>query len=200
MLEPRAVFQSLYRSAVIEAISECSDQWAKSNLEERVGLVESQMVEQYDVLVRTGHSSSLFRRKYLEAQSGRLCRIRSNQVCLVCLVRAAQHRWECGHTLCDHCAQVFGFPVPGFEYKFTLPFCLCCLYRRPLVIDVLPPTMNPTILAIDGGGVRGVIPLEFLVLIQEVLGSCALQDLIDLGLGTSSGMYEFIPILSPLLY
>lgn len=114
MLEPRAVFQSLYRSAVIEAISECSDQWAKSNLEERVGLVECQMVEQYDVLVRTGHSSSLFRREYLETQSGRLCRIRSNQVCLVCLVRAAQHRWECGHTLCDHCAQVLGFPVLGF--------------------------------------------------------------------------------------
>lgn len=68
------------------------------------------------------------------------------------------------------------------------------------MIDVLPPTMNPTILAIDGGGVRGVIPLEFLILIQEILGSCALQDLIDLDLGTSSGMYQFIPILSSLLY
>lgn len=60
------------------------------------------------------------------------------------------------------------------------------------MIDVLPPTMNPTILAIDGGGVRGVIPLEFLILIQENLGSCALQDLIDLSIGTSSGLYYFI--------
>ncbi|KAK9604833.1 hypothetical protein V6Z93_002782 [Aspergillus fumigatus] len=58
----------------------------------------------------------------------------------------------------------------------------------PLVIDVLPPTMNPTILAIDGGGVRGVIPLEFLVLMQEHLGpSCPLQDLVELAVGTSSG-------------
>ncbi|EAW20659.1 patatin-like phospholipase family protein [Aspergillus fischeri NRRL 181] len=58
----------------------------------------------------------------------------------------------------------------------------------PLVIDILSPTMNPTILAIDGGGVRGVIPLEFLVLIQEHLGpSCPLQDLVDLAVGTSSG-------------
>ncbi|THC87635.1 hypothetical protein EYZ11_012916 [Aspergillus tanneri] len=47
--------------------------------------------------------------------------------------------------------------------------------------------MNPTILAIDGGGVRGVIPLEFLNLIQENLGLCPLQDLIDLAIGTSSG-------------
>lgn len=60
------------------------------------------------------------------------------------------------------------------------------------MIDVLPPTMNPTILAIDGGGVRGVIPLEFLILIQENLGSCALQDLIDLSIGTSSGLCYFI--------
>lgn len=66
------------------------------------------------------------------------------------------------------------------------------------MIDVLPPTMNPTILAIDGGGVRGVIPLEFLILIQEILGSCSLQDLVDLSLGTSSGVYQFIPVLSPL--
>lgn len=29
--------------------------------------------------------------------------------------------------------------------------------------------MNPTILAINGGGVRGEIPLEFLLLIQEYL-------------------------------
>ena len=196
MLDPRAVFQSLYRPAVIEAIGECSGWLAESSPEERAGLVECQMVEQYDILVKTGRSSSLFRREYLETQSGRLCGIRSNQVCLICLVRAAQHRWECGHTLCDHCAQVFGFPASGFEYKFTLPSCLCCLYRRPLVIDVLPPTMNPTILAIDGGGVRGVIPLEFLILIQENLGSCALQDLFDLSIGTSSGLYYFITILS----
>lgn len=189
MLEPRAVFQSLYKSAVVEAIGECSGWWAGSNPEERAGLVEYQMVKQYDFLVQTGHSSSLFRREYLQTQSGRLCRIRSNQICLVCLVRTAQHRWECGHTLCDNCVQVFGSPVPCFEYKFILRFCLCCLYRRPLVVDTLPPTMNPTILAIDGGGVRGVIPLEFLILIQESLGSCALQDLIDLGIGTSSGMY-----------
>ena len=192
MLDPRAVFQSLYRPAVIEAIGECSGWLAESSPEERAGLVECQMVDQYDILVKTGSSSSLFRREYLETQSGWLCRIRSNQICLICLVRAAQHRWECGHTLCDHCAQVFGFPASGFEYKFTLPSCLCCLYRRPLVIDVLPPTMNPTILAIDGGGVRGVIPLEFLILIQENLGSCALQDLIDLSIGMSSGLYYFI--------
>lgn len=54
-------------------------------------------------------------------------------------------------------------------------------------MDVLPPTMSPTILAIDGGGVRGVIPLEFLALIQEHLRPCVIQDVVDVALGTSSG-------------
>jgi hypothetical protein len=48
--------------------------------------------------------------------------------------------------------------------------------------------MNPTILAIDGGGVRGGIPLEFLLLIQEYLGpDCKIQDVVDLSVGSSSG-------------
>jgi patatin-like phospholipase/acyl hydrolase len=51
--------------------------------------------------------------------------------------------------------------------------------------------MNPTILAIDGGGVRGAIPLEYLLLIQESLGrDCKIHDLIDLSVGSSSGTFE----------
>lgn len=66
--------------------------------------------------------------------------------------------------------------------------CLYCLYSRPLVVNILPLMMNPTILAINSGGVQGVIPLEYLILIQESLSPfCCLQDLVDLAVGTSSG-------------
>lgn len=57
-----------------------------------------------------------------------------------------------------------------------------------MAIDVLPPTMNPTLLAIDGGGVRAGIPLEYLLLIQEALGTeCRVRDLVDLSVGPSAG-------------
>lgn len=57
-----------------------------------------------------------------------------------------------------------------------------------MAVDVLPPTMNPTILAIDGGGVRAGIPLEHLLLIQEALGTeCKVRDLVDLSVGPSAG-------------
>ncbi|KAJ5456073.1 uncharacterized protein N7458_004337 [Penicillium daleae] len=82
--------------------------------------------------------------------------------------------------------RVFGVPVSGREYRFIIKGCLYCLYQRPLVVDVLPPTMSPTILAIDGGGVRGVIPLEFLLLVQEHLHPCSIQDVVALAVGTSS--------------
>lgn len=48
--------------------------------------------------------------------------------------------------------------------------CLVCLSEASLVINILPPTLNPTILAIDGGGVCRGILLEYLLLIQEQLG------------------------------
>ena len=43
-------------------------------------------------------------------------------------------------------------------------------------------------MSIDGGGIGGVIPLEFLKNIQDLVGpQCPVQDLFDLVIGTSSG-------------
>jgi patatin-like phospholipase/acyl hydrolase len=52
---------------------------------------------------------------------------------------------------------------------------------------VQPQTASPSVLSIDGGGVRGVIPLEFLMLVEEHLHPCKIQNVIDLAIGTSSG-------------
>ncbi|KAL4924643.1 patatin-like phospholipase family protein [Aspergillus undulatus] len=185
---PRMVFQALYRSAVVLALKRTTSHQSARPLEELTGMVECRMVEQFDQLERMGFQSWRLRQEQLRALSGHLSSIRSNRICLFCLIQSAQHRLECGHTLCDHCAQVYGSPASEIEYRFTVSVCLCCLYQKPFTVDVLPPTANPTVLAIDGGGVRGVIPLEFLVLVQEHLGrSCPLQNMIDLAIGTSSG-------------
>ncbi|KAL3473200.1 acyl transferase/acyl hydrolase/lysophospholipase [Aspergillus californicus] len=143
LLEPRAVFRTLYLSPLIRGIRDYDDQ-QKSGTE--VGDLTGQV--ELD----------------------------------------AQHAQACHHALCDICAQLFGRPAADAEYQFTVSNCLICLSGGTLVIDVLPPTMNPTILAIDGGGVRGGIPLEYLLLIQEQLGpQCSMRDLVDLSVGSSSG-------------
>jgi patatin-like phospholipase/acyl hydrolase len=56
--------------------------------------------------------------------------------------------------------------------------------------------MSPAVLALDGGGVRGVIPFEFLLLVQEHLRPCTLQDVIDLAIGTSSGQSQSNHVMS----
>ncbi|CAG8428380.1 unnamed protein product [Penicillium salamii] len=126
------------------------------------------------------------RKSQLASQSGWICRIRSNKICLYCLFQNAQHVLGCGHTLCDHYAHVFGTPSVGIEYEFTIRGYIYCLYQRPLIASVLPLTMSPSVLTIDGGGVKGVIPLEFLLLVHEHLHPYRIQDIVDLALGTSS--------------
>ena len=181
------VFQTLYRAVVRQSYERFKAMWPRACPSEQTDLVERHFCELFKRHMETAASSVDLRREQLKAQSGRISRLQSNRICLYCVLHSAQHILACGHTVCDACAQVFGTPTPGLEYQFTLKGCLYCLYQRPLVVDVLPPTMSPTVLAIDGGGVRGVIPLEFLILVQEHLRPCAIQDVTDLALGTSSG-------------
>ncbi|CAG8091153.1 unnamed protein product [Penicillium nalgiovense] len=162
-INPRMVFGTLYRSVVIIAYRSSKALWPNMCPTKESDLVEFHFSRLYKRFSENVVSSANLRKEELKSFSA------------------------CGHTVCDRCAQVFRSPTPGLEYQFTIKGCLYCLYQRPLVVDVLLPTISPTILAIDGGGVRGVIPLEFLLLVQEHLRPCAIQDVVDLALGTSSG-------------
>jgi hypothetical protein len=183
------VFRTLYRSAIVDAYHERAGYWPDRPSEDQASEVEAHLIDLFDALVQTDQTAVELRKSQLASQSGWLCRIRSNTICLYCVFQTAQHVLGCGHTLCDRCAHVFGTPTVGLEYQFTIRGCIYCLYQRPLVASILPPTMSPSVLAIDGGGVRGVIPLEFLLLIQEHLHPCRIQDVVDLALGTSSGRF-----------
>ncbi|KAL2801854.1 patatin-like phospholipase [Aspergillus granulosus] len=187
MLEPRIVFRTLYLPAVVRGGQRANSALGQRG-DELVDLVEREFVRGFHQVSTSTKTSVELQRETLMSLSHELGKIQSHTICLYCLVRCAQHCQRCHHSICDHCAQVFGSPASNVEYQFTLSMCLLCLSRDKLVVDVLPPTMTPTILAIDGGGVRGVIPLEYLILIQESLGrDCKLCDLVDLSVGPSSG-------------
>lgn len=109
------------------------------------------------------------RKEQLKSFSSQVSRIQSSRICLVCLLRSAQHILVYRYIVYDRYTQIFGSPTSGLEYQFTIKGYLYYLYQRPLVVDILPPTISPTILTIDSNRVRGVIPLEFLLLVQEHL-------------------------------
>jgi hypothetical protein len=116
--------------------------------------------------------------------------IKTNKTCLFCCFRTPQHTLSCGHTICDICVQIFGDAVIGAEYKYTINACILCKAvpsAGSLTAKLKPPTCGIRILGIDGGGTRGVIPLEFLLQTQKLLGSCVIQDFFDIVVGTSSG-------------
>lgn len=100
--------------------------------------------------------------------------------------RKPEQVFTCGHAICDVCVEIFGNAILEHEYCYIV-ICILC-QNGNLVAKLKPPTAGVRILSIDGGGVRGVIPLEFLSLLQDLVGTaCPIQDLFDLAIGTSSG-------------
>lgn len=58
-------------------------------------------------------------------------------------------------------------------------------------VRLKPPTASIRILSIDGGGIRGIVPLETLSLLQQLIRSdCPIQELFDLAYGTSIGEHS----------
>lgn len=112
----------------------------------------------------------------------------SHGTCLFCIRRRPEHVVTCEHAICDTCVRRCGESVIGKEYHFEVNGCVLCITRGKLVARLKPPTAGARILSIDGGGSRGVVPLEFLGLLQEYLGSgLQLQDFFEQAFGTSSG-------------
>ena len=114
--------------------------------------------------------------------------IRSNSTCLTCLRRSPEHPQPCGHSICDTCTEVLGESKPHAEYEFIVNQCVPCGKSASLNVRLKPPTAAPRLLSIDGGGPRGIIPLENLEILQEFLGfDLPLHEMFDLSVGSSSG-------------
>ena len=59
---------------------------------------------------------------------------------------------------------------------------------RGITVKVKPDNAGVIALCIDGGGVRGIIPLQFLQVLQDRIGlPIPVQENFDLAFGTSSG-------------
>jgi hypothetical protein len=99
-----------------------------------------------------------------------------------------EHVLKCGHAICDICVMIFGARCRGLEYVYDMEVCLICQSKLPLRIRLLPPTCCARMMSVDGGGARGVVPLEYLDALQNTIGlDYPLQDHFDFGIGTSSG-------------
>lgn len=110
----------------------------------------------------------------------------SSTVCLVCLFRPPEHMLSCRHSVCENCLAIFGRPSHHAEYHIELSQCPICNDECGIIFRQLPPTKHPIILSLDGGGVRGIIQLGLLMVLETRLG-VSIAEMVDLCIGTSVG-------------
>lgn len=147
-------------------------------------LVERHMNRLFHRLIFECHSSARLHYDNLSKLNCDWVAVHSNRTCLYCLFRTPEKTLSCGHSIDDTCVRIFGRGLPGAEEKFVIQRCILC--KEGTLTTVLQPlTASLSILTIDGGGSRGVIPLEFLALMQNMI-DCPIQDLLDMAVGTSS--------------
>lgn len=177
---PVLVFRKIYASDCKYALRN----WTNTRAE-----VFCQRVEKEFACLHAKLSSAIqsiqIRKEVFQSQKSVWCDVKTNHVCLFCLRRPPEHMMPCRHTLCDTYACIFGQRSHGAEYHFDLACCPLCLTQFSFVVRVLPPTKGPTILVLDGGGIRGVVTLGFLKALEEEIR--ALRGAFDLTIGTSAG-------------
>lgn len=180
------LFRSLYRQHYFRAFQkafESDDQAVR-----RCSMLEDTLAAQFQAVEMNLQSSALLRAETLRLDSKYLKQLRTHLTCLNCLRRRPEHVLSCGHAICDICLQIFGSNLEGHESCFRVNECAICSQEVSVIGRVKPVTAGPRILSIDGGGTRGVVPLEFLRLLQDVIGpALPIQDLFDQAFGTSSG-------------
>lgn len=113
----------------------------------------------------------------------------SHATCFCCLMDVPEHPLPCGHILCTACVKAY-----GKHTKSAVSLNCCPLHRestkwaKPAVIKFKPWGAGVRVLALDGGGIRGVVQLEVLHAIEQCLGGrIQVQSFFDLVVGTGTG-------------
>ncbi|KAK6700599.1 hypothetical protein SNK05_013429 [Fusarium graminearum] len=138
--------------------------------------------------LKQGEAAASVHRSSLIAHSGQWAKIKSNNTCFSCLMETPHHKLCCGHWICENCVQTFGESKAEDPYLFSLKHCLLDGEIIDLIVRVRPPTAGHSILCIDGGGIRGIIPPAILNQVQKRLGvPIPIQEFFTLAYGVSAG-------------
>lgn len=181
------MFNALYRSHCVKALSHRADQCLAR---EECEYIILRLCALYEEKTQSQQPASQIHGTTLDQHRSWWRTVQSHSICLACLVRRPQHVLACRHSICDLCAGMWGTPLSGWEYGYLLKSCPLCRQSMEVRVRSLPPTAAVRAVAIDGGGVRGVIPLRKMCEMQSTLGpDCPLPDCVDVSFGTSSGRY-----------
>lgn len=181
---PNLIFQETYATWCLQALRQTFE---GGMVEYMMDLIQKHLLSAFEAISDKDKTAADFHREGLAHRSDHWTFLRSNITCLSCLRRKPEYVLPCSHSICDACVRIFGASSFVAEYCFFLDSCVLCSRLANVTIHLKPPTAGVRILSIDGGGVRAMVPLETLALLQDMLGDLPVQDLFDLVFGTSSG-------------
>ena len=184
------IFEELYADSCKAAIHQySSDDEVRQRFMTRI---VQQMELMLDRLITDpkSHTAVLQHSENLELLWPHSASLKSSKSCFCCLMLMPEKVFDCGHSVCNCCIRRFGRQSPGNINAFGIPACLLCgVVQSRTEFHLNPPTAGIRMLCIDGGGIRGVVPLTFLQHLNQeldLLGS-SLKDHFDYVCGTSAG-------------
>jgi hypothetical protein len=140
---------------------------------------------------RTYHCQARDRQAMLYEFQPWLRKIMTYRSCLACLQRIPEHKLSCGHMFCEKCCVSLGKSITRDPHSYELTQCPLCSNSCYTKVRVRPNTAGVRVLSIDGGGIRAVIPIQFLRALEQAIGlKMPVQEHFDLSFGTSSGKSE----------
>lgn len=128
-----------------------------------------------------------FYRKHLKSMAQLF---QSHSVCLCCLFEQPEHVLPCSHILCSSCVKSYG----KLKSKMLIEIQDCPLEAdmagkyKPSTVYLKPEMAGLRVLVLDGGGIRAVVQLEILRLLErEWNGKLPIRCFFDLVVGTGTG-------------
>ena len=119
-----------------------------------------------------------------------LSTLTTHRFCLACLHGTPEHKFPCGHIFCETCCAEMGQQWKTDPYLHRFSKCPLCMQPCDVRVRTKPPTAGMRVLSIDGGGIRAVIPIQFLRALDSALGlDIPVQEHFDFAYGTSSGKF-----------
>ena len=141
--------------------------------DQMVSYVARRFICGWDAMREHGLNAARLHKTTLESASTRpvFSVIHSNTFCTYCLTCRPEHVFKCRHAVCDRCVERFGTRRTSEEYTYEFTDCFCCGNRADLLVRLKPPTAGLRVIGMDSGGLRGIVSLEFIGILQKSLGS-----------------------------
>lgn len=115
--------------------------------------------------------------------------MRSTATCFACFSRSPENTLRrCQHSLCSTCTRAHGDSTNSEPWSFRIETCPLCEGLEGTVFFQKPNTAGIRAIILEGGGIRGIVPLSFFKELEKTIDlPMDLQDNFDIAFGSSSG-------------